>query len=147
MPTYRATFPDFIGMVTKKGDKFNFTGGLLETTDPDVIETLEERVTRFKDVKKISEEEAAKISQANQKAAQAGNLEEKLSANPDGETTITPQALMERIRLQQAAQDSATVASQQLQVAQTISSGIVSSATLEAAKPGNTPPAATTQKR
>lgn len=140
MPTYRSHFPDFIGMVTKSGDKFNFTGGLLETEDPAVIEILDERVKRQKDVTKISDEEAASIKAANDKKRGVVNIEEKINENREGETTISPQALMERIRMTQAAKDTANVASQQLEVAQQIikpQSGIVSSATLEAAAPSN----------
>lgn len=144
MPTYRSHFPDFIGMVTKQGDKFNFTGGLLETEDPTIIEILDERVNRQKDVTKISVEEAASIKAANDKKRGVVNIEEKINENREGETTISPQALMERIRMTQAAQTSEKVASQQLEVAQQIikpQSGIVSSATLEAAAPSNAKPA------
>lgn len=142
MPTYRALFPDHIGMVTKKGDKFNFAGGLLTTDDPDIIEILDERITRNKDVTRISQEEADKISDGNRKTAEKASLEERINANPEGETTISPSELLKRIQMTQAAAQAEKAASQELSVAGQLrpQTGIVSSATLEAHAPSNGKP-------
>lgn len=140
MPTYRSQFPDHIGMVTKLGDKFNFTGGLLETEDPAIIEILKERITRNKDVTEISEKEAESIKKA---AIKSQSLEDAINENPNGETTISPQELMNRIRMTQAAQENEKIASAQLEVAKGINpqAGVVtSSKVLESAAPSNGTP-------
>lgn len=145
MPMYRSDFPDTIGIVTPKGLKFNFRGQLLDTENPDIIAVLKERIEYFKDVKEIDADEANALRAEWESSQAKVSVEDQMSANPEGQTTISPQELMRRVQLANAAESAARTQSAQLATpAGTLNpqAGVVSSATLEAAAPSDSAPAA-----